>query len=62
MAESCKGCVFYRRLDSAGYGIKVCHYLLVLDTGEPWGCPVSGCTRRVDRNREKKHEEARNDR
>ena len=41
MAESCKGCVYWRNI---GGDIRVCHYML--DTGEKRESPAANCNKR----------------
>lgn len=41
----CSDCIYYRSLNNARGGAKGCHYCL--DTGNPRGCPIEGCIRKI---------------
>lgn len=41
----CADCIYYRGEFSSSSAPKICHYCL--DTGNPRGCPVEGCIRKV---------------
>ena len=43
--KSCSGCVYYRPLNNAAGGERGCHYCL--DTGNPRGCSVAECIRKI---------------
>lgn len=43
--KSCEGCMYYRPLNNAKGGAPGCHYCH--DTGNPRGCPVEGCIRKI---------------
>ena len=45
MADTCKGCVYYRPLSESSRGKPYCNY--ILDTGEPRGCPAEKCTKKI---------------
>ena len=46
MADTCRGCVYYRSLSENSPNLQpYCNYLL--DTGEPRGCPAENCKKKL---------------
>ena len=45
MADTCRGCVYYRSLSESSRGKPYCNY--ILDTGEPRGCPAENCEKKI---------------
>ena len=46
MADTCRGCVYYRSLSENSPNLQpYCNYLL--DTGEPRGCPAKSCDKKL---------------
>lgn len=50
--KGCEGCVYYRPLNNAAGGERGCHYCL--DTGNPRGCSIVGCIRKIKGKPEKR--------
>ena len=45
MADTCRGCVYYRPLSESSRGKPYCNYLL--DTGNTRDCPAESCDKKL---------------